>query len=80
MATKATPNIKAYGIEGLSYCDPEVAGQSYVVIDTETPVEDNKLVLATTNEGAVIRRFKDLKKPYKVVGVVKSSMGHLTRL
>ena len=68
---KPTPdNIKTYQVKHLSYCDPEVRGANYVMVNTSLQPEADNLVLAVRDGKLCVRRFKEITENDYVGGVV----------
>lgn len=79
-AKPAPENIKGCKISALSYCDPEISGADYAIIDTSLQPQPDKLVLAFTGGKASIRRFRETSEDDYIAGVVISSSWNMRKL
>jgi len=82
LPTPVSDNIKACELKksGLSYCDPEVEGADYVIIDTSLQPQPDKLVLGVSDGEKAIKRFGETSKDDHIVGVVTETISRLTKL
>ena len=82
LPTPVSDNIKACELKksGLSYCDPEVEGADYVIVDTSLQPQPDKLVLGVIDGEKAVERFRETSKDDHIVGVVIETISRLTKL